>query len=89
MASSSIPRSATPEHLLFVTGELVMYGSEQHMCSLPGHRDGPPDKTTYCKWAWSAIAVIAGAYDDVLRWLVYTAGPFNVGQWPDIASFHK
>eukprot|EP00957_Ditylum_brightwellii_P030364 2300043-Ditylum_brightwellii.AAC.1 len=65
MISSSIPESATPESLLYRIDELMMYGSEQHMCSLFGHKGGPPDKRTYHKWVWSATTVIAGAYDDV------------------------
>eukprot|EP00957_Ditylum_brightwellii_P157591 11995018-Ditylum_brightwellii.AAC.1 len=65
MVSSSIPKSAITEHLLYDIGELMMYGSEQHMCFLLGHRGDPPDDRTYHKWPCSAIAAIDGAYDDV------------------------
>eukprot|EP00957_Ditylum_brightwellii_P099732 7597574-Ditylum_brightwellii.AAC.1 len=70
MVSSAIPGSATLEHLLCRIHGLMMFGSEQHMFSLIVHRDGNPAGRAYHKQAWSAIAGITGAYDDVVSDIV-------------------
>eukprot|EP00957_Ditylum_brightwellii_P202394 15329979-Ditylum_brightwellii.AAC.1 len=70
MASNSIPRSATPEHLLCRIFDPMMSGSKQHTFSLLGHRSSLSGKRIYHKSALSAIAGFPGDYDDIVSDIV-------------------